>query len=331
MEDQAGLGPDTRLWTHVGLRPVRDLAAAPHNVLLHGPGGTVFVEARATSLGVQPTVAVTIGRKTTKTVITAPTQTWRVKTRATEDRMDSKVVRGRDLVAGQRLVTVRPRSRLAKVTPSPFGVAAGIVFGDGCRPAGREASDVTLHGPKRQLVEYFRGCPTSVNSDGSISITGLPGSFKAPIALTEGTSALYGWLAGYIATDGSVTRPRGQVTLSSARWEHLDWARTVATRIGIGAGDISTYARIGLGQTELTEIFSVRLQRPPLGLLLRDDHRQKWSAPVGTIPSWTVRAVEPVRPVEQWSLRTSGVGSLVLDGYVLVAADTPLAELDGAA
>jgi hypothetical protein len=320
MKHVSGVGAETKLWTEEGLLPVGKLVGRSFRLMQHRVGGTVFQDATLESLGTQPAVAVTIGRKSTKTIVTGHAQEWRVKTRTADHRLDSSIVPSANLIPGQRLVTVRPRSRLGKVTPSPFGVAAGIVFGDGYREPGRDSTAITLHGSKRQLVDFFRGCRMTVTPDGSINVWALPRSFKDPIALNEGTSALYGWLAGYIATDGSVSGSTGQVSLCSARWEHLDFVRTVCTRLGIGCGDISAYSRIGLGQSEPTNVFTIRLQHPPAGLLLRGDHRRNWQTPKNAVPSWTVREVQPVPPTPQWALRTAEGASPVLDGYVLLSS-----------
>lgn len=239
--------------------------------------------------------------------------------RSSEARTESVPVAAKDLVAGQRLLTIRPRSRLGKVTPSPFGVAAGIVFGDGCRPRSRDAAEVTLHGPKRQLVQFFQGCRLTTLPSGSIHITGLPGSFKSMIDLREGSSALYGWLAGYVATDGTISA-RGQVSLSSSRWEQLEFARTVATKLGIGVGDITTHFRVGLGRPEATALHTLRLQQPPLDLLVRDDQRNRWRPGASAVPSWTVRAIERHPAAPLWQLRTSSPASVVLDGYLVLPA-----------
>ena len=313
-----GLSESAQVWTERGLVPIRELAPGTCNVMLHGRGGTTLSPARLVPLGMQATVTLTIGRRTTKTIVTSADHMWLVRGRSSEDRTDHRPVPAACLVPGQRLLTVRPRSRLGRVSPSPFGVAAGIVFGDGWRSSGRDAAEVTLHGRKRELLKYFNGCQTRVAADGSVTVSGLPSSFKDRIALTEGTAALYGWLAGYVATDGSVSE-RGQVTLSSACRENLDWARTIATRLGIGAGDIRTRRRIGLGQTQPSEVFTITLLAPPLDLLLRTDQQGRWRQP-RTTPSWTVRAVRPGPVAPVWGLVADRHGDLVLDVYVFVSA-----------
>lgn len=317
MDYYGGLSESAQVWTERGLVPLRELAHGTWNVMLHGPGGTTFSPARLEPLGLQATVALTIGRRTTKTIVTSADHMWLVRGRSSEARTDHHPVPAECLLPGQRLLTVRPRSRLGKVSPSPFGVAAGIVFGDGCRPTSRDAAEVTLHGRKRELLKYFTGCQTRVTADGSVTVSGLPGSFKDRMAITEGTAALYGWLAGYVATDGSVSK-NGQVALSSARREHLDWARTVATRLGIAAGDITNGRRIGINQTHPTNIFTTRLLAPPLDLLVRADQRCRWRPP-GTAPSWTVRAVTPGPLAPMWGVMAERGGDLVLDGYVVVS------------
>jgi DNA primase len=148
-------------------------------------------------------------------------------------------------------------------------------------------------------------------------VWGLPGSFKDKIALTEGTSTLYGWMAGYLATDGSVSS-RGQISLSSADWDHLDWARTVATRLGLAVGDFHTYSRCGLGQSAPTDIFSVRMSAAPRDLLLREDHGARWQPTTTEPPAWTVRSVQPHVTTPLWTVETELSGCVVLDGYVVV-------------
>ena len=91
---------------------------------------------------------------------------------------------------------------------SPIGVAHGVTFGDGTPT--RDQARVALFGEKNiSLLRFFpEARVSSLMTPAGIPgllVVDLPLFFKRPPPLDEAPSYLYGWLAGCLAADGSVT------------------------------------------------------------------------------------------------------------------------------
>lgn len=317
-----GFSSETKLWTAHGVSSLSDCLQQPLDVLLFGPVGGVWGPARVQPAGVGKLFAVDLGRGTaTMTVTCTADQLWPVLERAAADRTQHRLVPTSALTRGQRLLTIRPRSRLTKLRPSPFGIAAGIVFGDGHAPAGRSTSEVTLYGAKRELAVYFQGCQQSEGKAqdlATITVHSLPRSFKARPDFEEAASFLYGWLAGYFATDGSVSKTGG-LSISSADLDDLRTAQTVAARLGIGVGGIGRHDRVGIHQSEPTAMYKLYLTPSTIGseFLIRAAHRARLKTTHGPSPSWAVRRV---RPLDEsglvYQVSTEDGYKAVLDGFI---------------
>lgn len=149
----------------------------------------------------------------------------------------------RDLQSGQKLVSVYQPNQLGKLELSPQGIQAGIVFGDGgLQGRARNMSGVSLYGEKlADLLKWFPHNTTSVapraQVDG-LNIYGMPRSFKAAPDLGEGLGYLYGWLAGYFATDGHMDK-NGFASISSVKKDNLELVRDVCQLLGIPTAQIS--------------------------------------------------------------------------------------------
>src|SRR4051812_15716989 len=127
------LAGETRVLTDQGVREIRDLAGGRHRVITtHGR----FVEAPFHSFGEQPVVHLRLTRNgQKKTIRTTTNHRWfiRSRSRGAEKRLERTTA---DLKPGDRLAHVFPRALATRdgghtLNPSPFGVARGIVFGDG--------------------------------------------------------------------------------------------------------------------------------------------------------------------------------------------------------
>jgi DNA primase len=237
------LAGETRVITDQGVREIRELAGGRHRVITtHGR----FVEAPFHSFGEQPVVHLTLTRNgQKKTIRTTTNHRWfiRSRSRGAEKRIERTTA---DLKPGDRLAHVFPRALATRdgghsLNPSPFGIARGIVFGDGT--VLDRGSVAFLYGGKdRDLLKWFPLNDTYA-AEGRITVTDMPAYFKTDLPpLTESLSYLYGWLAGYFAADGDVAAD-GCISLNSARREHLEYVRDLCTRIGVGTYGIREYTR----------------------------------------------------------------------------------------
>ena len=264
-------------------------------------------EAEIRSFGVQPLMRVTLGWASHRKVVHAtPEHRWFAYQWA---RGHGRVEREtRALSPGDVLVPVYGQG-VQGVRPSAFGIAHGIVFGDGTRMGGvrqpRAPASVVLCGAKdAQLLRYFPLSPKTFAKDVGVRVSDLPRYFKDPPALTESRSYLYGWLAGYFAADGKVS-PSGNASLASASLHHAQLVREVCSILGIGTFPIQTERRRGFGE-EKTPLYSVTLRRAGLtdDFFLLAEHRRRALAQGLEVPEarergWKVLAVEETDRCEE--------------------------------
>lgn len=226
---------ETRVITKDGVREIGELAGAHHDLMTTGG---IWTHAEVRSFGVQPLMKVTLRRnKQTKVIYATPEHRW--FGRWSDNKSKIKELLTTELQSGMVLAAQLPHSNLNRSTPSPFGIAAGIVFGDGTR--NQWQSSVRLYGEKDvQLLKYFPNSRTSSYAPTGgpdavpyIQVLDLPRSWREYPRLDEGTSYLYGWLAGYFAADGQVTA-KGAPLITSAKREDLEFFRTVGHLVGIG-------------------------------------------------------------------------------------------------
>jgi DNA primase len=261
----------------------------------------VWQEAPISSFGVSRVLRVTLRRnKLTKVIRATPNHRWVAAPRGRA----FSVVETSGLRSGMSLASLSSQVRVDRSVPSPFGIAHGFVFGDGS--LSDQGCRVDLWGEKdAALLPYFAGCPTrSIVSKGGVSATqirGLPKYFKSRPSLDEGVSYLFGWLAGYIAADGSVSLD-GKVFLESSVYENLDFARTIATRLGIPTYSITSSDRLGFG-TVPTPMYRLHflVPRVPASLLIIPEHRRRFeqSTMTGNRLRWTVVSVEDLGEEEE--------------------------------
>lgn len=242
---------DTEFLTFDGPRSFKEVAGTTQRVL-DGKGD--WVEAEVRSFGTQALRKITLKKRRGQKVIYATGEhRWFVRE---GDQMVEKHTD--DLLPGDRLSYKLPRSLIHKWTPSPFGIAHGIVYGDGTLTGTMGNGDlrgkparVSLWGDKdAQLLRYFEGSPMiprtghAANQDANgVEVNGLPRFFKERPSLDEAPAYLYGWLAGYFAADGRVGPTGGNITLSSASREDLEFVQAVCNRLSISTYSIRSFER----------------------------------------------------------------------------------------
>jgi hypothetical protein len=278
----------------------------------HSSFGGKWVDAEIKAFGIQSLLKVTLKRSGIEKVIHATAgHRWYVTPRSRVGfKHDHKVTTiTQALVSGDRLAPLYPRTRLrlnTPTTPSPFGIAHGFVFGDGSLN-GRAGSDVVLWGEKdKALLPYFaasRSVPAN-NQRGTtgIKVKDLPAFFKDFPSRSESLSYLYGWLAGYFAADGTVGKT-GFISLACADKEILEWVRDLATQLGIGTHGINRVSRVGIGQTEPSDLWNLGFVASTLtaDFFVIPEHRARFEARSDHQESvgWTVISVKETDRVEE--------------------------------
>lgn len=341
------LSGETRYLTRDGVRTLADTVGTEQWVLAgkfvnstprrKEIGRGAWVKARIESFGQQRLYEITLSRNGIEKKIHATDgHRWFVRTsatwqseRTTMELPEAKWTDRDRLRPTGTLATLFPRSCLDRMLPSPIGVMAGFVYGDGTKR--QHGCSVVLWGEKDAAVEpyfhpFMRRTPMVTSGARATGLPGveirdLPRSFKDRPDLNEAPSYLYGWLAGYFAADGSVDH-NGVPTLSSADRSSLEFVRDVATRLGVGTFGIIETMRLGVGQ-EPTALHTMSLVAGTLvpDFFLVNEHRRRFEKRVAKQTfdrvGWSVISVQPTDRFEEvYCAVVPGYESFVLEDNI---------------
>lgn len=273
--------------TEAGTRTFRETVGTIQRVL----GVDGWTDAEIRSFGRQEIYELTLSRgRATKTILTTKNHRWFVVRRKYVSTNTFREVLTADLVSGDRLRSKHANRGRWRTEVSPAGVQAGIVFGDGTVDVGgtgRRTAKVTLYGDKNAvLLKWFPLDKTSARSRRAdhgvdeITVRNLPGFFKdAPDLRDSSRGYLYGWLAGYFAADGCVTKA-GAAVLSSAQRGDLQVAQDVCQILGIRTGQIAERARTVIlprGAVRDSVLYNLSIRMRDLGddFFLVEQHRRR--------------------------------------------------------
>lgn len=318
------LAAETPVITAEGVREIKDLAGGVHRVLTTGGK---WVEAPFKSFGEQKLMKVTVRRNgRDREFFATPEHRWFVG-------VGRKEVSTKELKPKMRLVPSYGRNLVHFTNPSPFGIAHGITFGDGTRNTSGGGCHVDLYGKKdAHLLKYFSGCttytygPRQFGAVPAVRVTELPRYFKDRPALTKSTSYLYGWLAGYFAADGTVSK-KGEAFIDSARRSDIEYARTVCQLLGIHTSDpyvidIPDTPLPDGGRTGPRTTYRLRLANESLTerFFCVPQHRERWLPYAGrkSLEVWRVVSVEETDRFEEvYCAVVPGTEAFTLDGNIL--------------
>ncbi|GEB51101.1 hypothetical protein SCA03_36520 [Streptomyces cacaoi] len=309
------LAGETRVLTWEGVRPIRELAGGTHRVLTRSGN---WYEAPFRSFGVQPLMKITLSRNgQTKVIHATPEHRWFV--RSGKSQRGLREVITSELRPQHRLGHVFPGSRVRRTTPSPFGIAHGITYGDGTLNGTGAMAQLDPVKDAELLTWFPHSAQT--HSERQIQIHHLPKFFKSPPPLDESVPYLYGWLAGYVAADGHVAKD-GTVMLHCAERETLEYVRAVCTRLGIGTYGITEQVREGFPGREASPVYRVHFLNEDLteDFFLHSAHRKRFveADKKFTRRGWVVQSVESTERVEEVFCATVEQGAaFVLEDNIL--------------
>jgi archaellum biogenesis ATPase FlaH len=231
---------------------------------------------------------------------------------------------GTEVITGD----LQPGMRLASVTAprhdgdmDPRGIQHGIVFGDGA-----VNGHVNLHGEKLDLQQYVTGTtvvdlPLTPNGVPGIRVNGTSRDDKLLPSMTHDDAYLYGWLAGYFATDG--TYGTASPCIDSVNKEALQRVREVCDRLGIPTSPIKSYwhtRTTGLVR-QPGYLHRVTIHRSGLTpeFFLRSRHRDAFDRTGGGNPrlSWRVVEVKPAGREDVYCAVVDGAETFALADNLL--------------
>lgn len=290
---------DTKVLTRDGFIPIRSLSGKEVEVLT---GDGEWILSPFKSYGEQELVKLTLerGKSDRKEIYCTEDHKWFIHSHKTSTR---KVVKTIDLKVGNKLSNQFGKS-YKSIKPSPFGIAHGIVFGDGHTVKGENfCNNLTLCGKKRVLGEYFRKC--FVSSDDSLCEGGsdyysfIPNSFRNYPNIRENKSYLLGWLAGYFATDGCIDN-NGSMMINSSKEEDLKFVQDICGVLGIYCGEIKAQERISNLTNEKSTIYKVYLSSKFFDedFFILDYQKKRFKQSNDNPSRWTVVGIEKTGLVE---------------------------------
>jgi len=224
-----------------------------------------------------------------RTIRTTANHRWFVR----KNRKERITVITEDLKPGDTLWGMHQKQNV-NVKPSAFGIAQGIVFGDGtyARNTWNNPATVTLCGEKQELLKYFPLQDVKEVKGVGVKVCDLPKFWKDHPNLEESKSFLLGWLMGYIATDGTVSK--GSISISSSNHNDLELVQKICIKLGISFSEITSYDRKGLGIKE-SALYTLNLTKSTFKKewLLRQKHKENFGGDAQKRPSeWMVESIK---------------------------------------
>ena len=282
--------PETEVITPDGDRPIKDLVGVSTLLIPNRKGLGNWKRVEVRSFGVQSVMTIVLRRgKSVKTIRVTPDHRWLLKARSgvkIKCPYQEKPVLTNELLKGDRLISCYARkldSYPRRPYPSSVGIMQGFVFGDGSRPSKViQPASVSFFGSKyTDLKHYFSGCRwTQYEKKEGVErfphdVEDLPRSWKELPNSDESLSFLFGWLAGYFAADGSVSKATSQATLWSSKREHLVFAKAICYRLGVRVSPIRKKCYFAKGKDRVGYLFSIAVRDMPVSFWIREHHRTR--------------------------------------------------------
>jgi hypothetical protein len=314
---------DTKVITREGVKPIRLLAGGAADIIT---SRGKWVRAPFKSYGEQEVFAITLkNHKRTKVIKATADHRWFVcKYRSDGYRKtkvnfgDRKEVTTNELEHGQIMIQTKPQ---LNVSPSVVGIQHGMVWGDGTNGGARITSQLALFGDKaRDFQKFFaehQRRPIPRRGKGDVEILNLPYHFKSLVPLAYDKPYLYGWLAGYFATDGCVSE-QGSCILRSVDRKAIEHVREICHVLGIESTDITDrYSENGYKPgTVYTTILKASDLEDQFFLL--EKHKARFQEATNRQNSyWRVASVEPAGREEVFCCTVPKTGCFCLEDFIL--------------
>lgn len=272
------LAGDTKVLTKWGWRYIADLCDDTVEVMTNSGQ---WVKAPITSFGEQKTNTISLVKKGRRLTIQAtPEHTWVL----------SSGTKTNKLKVGDTLKQVFGR-RHASLSLDRVGAMHGIVKGDG--NLDRKCAQVSLYKDKRELAWLFEGYPKSNRRCEGVRFNCLPAWMKYDHPsvgenMPDTQAYMLSYLAGYFATDGSVSKA-GIASMTSVTYSDLDMFRDLCGILGIECGEPKEYTqktsynpgvkyyKMSFNVTHVPEWFWLRAKHKERALQIKEEQKCLWT------------------------------------------------------
>ena len=274
---------DTTFWTDKGLKSFNDFNDGDSVVVR---GQNKWMPATIKCFEEQQLVELTVGKKgQRKTIYTTDNHRWLAKTKKGDGKYSFKIKTTNELEPEWKLQNFAKRTNFHAQEMCPVGIQHGIVFGDGTLHKNTNNCAIELIGEKQlELSKYF----FTTRKDNR-TITGLPNTWKTLPDLNMNKEYLFGFLAGWFATDGTIDSRNGSLTITNKDKSTLEWLRNAFFKVDIQTCEIHKCADTNPYDNSDRELYRVTICRDnlPAKFFIRDSQLEKF-IPSKETPYWRV-------------------------------------------
>lgn len=230
-----------------------------------------------------------------KTIKTTANHRWVLKTGSGWGEEILKTTE--ELRKGDVLARRHKMNRNPELKPCPVGIQHGIVFGDGTKETSQNkalstACCIVLCDDSTELSRFFDDTFINGGDEKRFRCSGMPSSWKTLPALTETNKEyLFGFLAGWFASDGSIGKKGSNIGLYSANKAHLEWARSALAILDIYCDDIHVLRTHSPFDGSPKPLFGLTLNTEdvPQEFLLKTSHQKRFKRI--TPCKWRVKSI----------------------------------------
>lgn len=236
---------------------------------------------------------------------------------------DRKLYKTSDLPVGKQLDLVVPSF---EVEEDSEAVLHGIVFGDGTTASSGKSCSISLCHDSRAMKSLFSDAGYKLTERDDINQTriySLPNHWKRLPDDKSSPEYIRGFLSGWFAADGHVSKDGRVVSLSCFRKDHLKWVQRQATKAGLAVSTHIKKFESGDGSYSNNPSFSLSFLTESLNRSFLSPHLKKMDRffskdRMQSSKRWRIESVEPTdREEPVFCLEVPADRLFVLEGNVL--------------
>ena len=229
----------------------------------------------------------------------------------------------KDLAIGDKVPVVRGKNSSKQI--SPQGVQHGLVFGDGSCNEYESFVDL-IDNTYDECKHYFSLNKISWNNPENsrhVRYAGMPNYYKQLPNINENKQYLSGFLAGWIAADGSVNKNNGRIRLFNCKKDVLEFARDIAAILGYRTSEpyLERDHNPFDSECETSELWSITFYNSdnPHHLIIRNDHRSKLNDFERDYNNWAKVVSNELTDLEEevYCAEVPETHSFVIEGNIL--------------
>lgn len=273
---------DTKFWTENGVRSFNQFDDGDDVVIR---GKDKWMPAKVKKFGSEELFKLKVQKKNTVVeIFTTLNHRWIAKD---TDRTPFSIKTTGELNSGDILQEMSNRTNITRFQMCPIGIQHGIVYGDGTYNKQMNNCQIKLCGDKTELSKYF----FSERKDQE-TITGLPKNWKELPSLDMNKEYLYGFLAGWFATNGTVDK-NGRLTITNCNKQTLEWLKTAFFKLDIMTGIISISRENSPFDNSSKPLFRVNIVKKniPETFYINSKHLERYKPSVEN-SKWKVVSIE---------------------------------------